>query len=93
MASRSGGDTSSFPWLSCTPAHKEGPSRRNTVSASELADRAGLLFRLGFTADAATKRLCERIAWEFEPGKRPAALSDDAVAKIVAETFARRPGW
>ena len=92
MASRSGGDTSSFPWLTTTPAPSEGPNRRNRVAASELADRAGLYFRLGYTAKDATARLCQRIAWEYDTGKRPAALSDDAVAKIVSDTFARRPG-
>jgi hypothetical protein len=82
----------SFPWLERTPPRKDGATRRANVAALELADRAGLLFRLGFTEQAATKRLVARIAWEFDGGdKRPAALSDAAIAKIVSETYARKP--
>ena len=81
----------SFPWLDPTPPRKDGAQERAKVAAAELAHRAGLLFRLGFSEAAATKRLCQRIAWEHE-GDRPASLSDQAVAKIVADTYARKPG-
>jgi hypothetical protein len=87
----------SFPWLDRTPARTDGADRRAAVAAAELTDRAALLYRLGFTVQAATARLIHQIAWEFEaPSKtsahqRPASLSDEAVAKIVADTFARRP--
>lgn len=85
-----------FPWLDPTPPRKDGPDRRATVAAAELASRAGLLYRLGFTRDAATTRLTARIAWEFDQPctgahRRPAALSDAAIAKIVADTYARKP--
>ena len=80
-----------FDWLDRTPPLKNGPKLRAQVAATELADRAGTLFRLGFTQAAATARLTARVAWEYEH-KRPEGLSDAAVAKIVAETFARRPG-
>ena len=57
------------------------------------------LFRLGFSQAAATRRLCDRVAWEFDPPSRhsgghhrPASLSDAAIAKVVAETYARKPG-
>jgi len=91
----------SFEWLECTPGRKNGSQQRSSVAATELADRAGTLFRLGFSQSAATARLVARIAWEFEPSsrhggphRRPAALSDAAIAKIVADTYARRPhGW
>lgn len=92
MASSRGGDISSFPWLS--PTQQKHDNRRDRVAADELATRAALLYRLGYTAKAATERLCARMAWEFDPacgGKRPTALSDAAVAKIVADTYARRP--
>jgi hypothetical protein len=92
-----------FPWLQrATPVSKDsaGYERRCKVACEELASRAGLMFRLGFSQEDAVKRLCERITWEFEgPAKassdhrRPDALSEDAVKKIVAETYARRPGW
>jgi hypothetical protein len=95
MASRSGGDISSFPWLAPTTARTDAPQRRNRVAADELANRAGLLYRLGFSEKAAAQRLCARVAWEYDEaagGKRPASLDDAAVAKIVADTYARRPG-
>ena len=88
----------SFPWLDCTPPRGNGSKLRADVAAAEIADRAATLFRLGFTKQQATERLIERIAWEFDPPsktghhKRPDGLSDQAIAKIVADTFARRPG-
>ncbi len=89
----------SFDWLECTPGRKNGSQQRAKVAATELADRAGTLYRLGFSQAAATARLCSRVAWEYDPPskhggphKRPAALSDADVAKIVADTYARRPG-
>lgn len=88
----------SFEWLDSTPSKKNGAQMRAKVAAVELADRAGTLYRLGFSQAAAVARLTARIAWEFDPPskrgphKRPDALSDAAIAKIVAETYARRPG-
>ena len=88
----------SFPWLDCTPPRRNGSKLRADVAAAELADRAATLFRLGFTKHQATQRLSQTIAWEYDPPsktghhKRPDALSDAAIAKIVADTFARRPG-
>jgi len=83
----------SFPWLDRTPPRTNGAARRAEVAVAELANRAALLYRLGFTATAATARLVARIAWEYEgPHQRPDSLSDQAIAKIVSDTFARRPG-
>ena len=88
----------SFEWLHPTRPRGNGTQLRAKVAASELADRAGTLFRLGFSQQMATRRLCARIAWEFDPAsksgphKRPDGLSDAAIAKIVADTYARRPG-
>ncbi len=87
----------SFTWLDRTPPRTDGADRRATVATEELAHRAALLYRLGFTVDAATERLTARIAWEYDaPSKhsahqRPSSLSDAAVAKIVKDTYARRP--
>ena len=86
----------SFEWLAKTP-NKHGTPHIHAMTA-ELADRAGTLFRLGFTVQQATDRLAARIAWEYDapcthgPHRRPEALSDAVIAKIVAETYARRPG-
>lgn len=87
-----------FPWLDRTPPSATGPARREQVAKEELAHRAGLLYRLGFSEAAATARLVARVAWEFDPPskdgahRRPAGLSDAGIARIVAETYARRPG-
>ena len=86
----------SFPWLNTTPPRKDGADQRAKAAAAELASRAGLMYRLGFSEAAATKRLCDRIAWEFDqpatgPNQRPSTLSDQAIGKIVADTYARRP--
>jgi len=86
----------SFDWLERSPMHKHGPKLRAKVAETELADRAGTLYRLGFTQAQATERLSARVAWEYDPPSRfhvrPDSLSDAAIAKIVAATYARRPG-
>lgn len=87
-----------FPWLQCTPPRPDGAERRAKVAGAELASRAGVLFRLGFTQADATCRLAAAVAWEYDAGatpgafRRPDALSDEAIGKIVADTYARRPG-
>jgi len=83
-----------FEWLECTPARKDGSKQRARVACAELADRAATMFRLGFTQAQAIERLCARVAWEHDPNghKRPDGLSDPDIQKIVADTYARRPG-
>jgi hypothetical protein len=85
----------SFPWLDRTPPRADGSQARANVAAAELAHRAALLYRLGYTVAAATSRLAASVAWEYDAGGthnlRPEALSDQAIAKIVADTFARHP--
>jgi predicted TPR repeat methyltransferase len=87
----------SFPWLHATPPRPGGADRRASVAIAELASRAGVLYRLGFSQAAATSRLAATVAWEYDPEsqrgahRRPAALSDPAIAKIVSDVYARRP--
>jgi hypothetical protein len=87
-----------FPWLDRTPPRPDGAERRAKVAAAELASRAGVLYRLGFSEAAATRRLTATVAWEYDvdarsaANRRPDALSDPAIARIVSDTFARRPG-
>jgi hypothetical protein len=87
-----------FPWLTCTPPRPEGAARRASAASAELASRAGVLYRLGFSTTAATRRLAAAVAWEYEPEspkvghRRPPGLSEHAIAKIVADAFSRRPG-
>ena len=80
----------SFSFMNTTPPRKDGAEARAKVAADELAHRAGLLFRLGYSEADATKRLCDRVAWELE-GNRPESLNDKAIGKIVTDTYARRP--
>jgi hypothetical protein len=82
--------------MNTTPPRKDGADQRAKVACTELASRAGLLYRLGYSAADATQRLIATISWEFDqPGKghhqRPAALSDQAIAKIVTDTYSRKP--
>ncbi|MFT3700406.1 MAG: hypothetical protein QM831_45090 [Kofleriaceae bacterium] len=86
----------SFDWLERTqPQH--GAHHRERAALAELADRAATLFRLGFTQHDATRRLAERVAWEYDPPSKSGphhridALSDAAIAKVVADVYARRP--
>jgi hypothetical protein len=79
----------SFPWLDPTPPTKRGPSDRLAAQLRELRDRAAILFRLGYTAEAATKRLSAQVAWEHHA--RPSGLSDAEIGKAVRDTYARRP--
>ena len=81
----------SFPWLDRTPPKTGNADRHSEVAAAELASRAGLYYRLGYTVKDATDRLIARIAWEYETA-RPTALSDAAIGKNVTDTYARRPG-
>jgi hypothetical protein len=88
-----------FPWLVANvTGSPAGAARRTGVMAAELRDRAALLYRLGFTHAAASKRLADEIAWEFDPPartggphRRPSALSDTAIAQLVREVYDRRP--
>jgi hypothetical protein len=86
-----------FAYLARTKPTPGGAERRARAAAAELAHRAALLYRLGFSQRAAVARLAARVAWEFDPSskhgphRRPDALSDATIAQIVADTYTRRP--
>ena len=80
----------SFEWMDRTAPPKGGADRRAAAAVTELAQRAALLYRLGFTPKAAIDRLRARVEWEHG-AHRHASISDEAVAKIVTDTYARRP--
>lgn len=81
----------SFPWLDRKPvAPAAGADARLAAQLRELRERASLLYRLGYTAEAATSRLCATIAWELESQRRPDGLSDGEIGKVVNETYGRR---
>ena len=69
------------------------PAKRVIMYRTEVAHRAGLFFRLGYTAEQASARLKQNAAWDFEVGTggTPDGLSDQDIADIVAATYARRP--
>ena len=82
----------SFPWLDRTSPTKQGAAARLDAQLRDLRDRAALYFRLGFTAEAATRRLVAMVAWEHDPApRRPDGLSDLAIAAVVKEMYTRRP--
>ena len=87
-----------FPWLQCTSPREGGVDRHVKAATAELASRAGVLYRLGFSKADAARRLSAGVAWEYDIGgkqprmARPDALSDAAIAKIVSDAFDRRPG-
>ena len=83
-------------WMTTTPPRTSAVDARATAACAELVSRAGLLYRLGYSEADTTQRLCATIAWEFDqPGtgahQRPAALSEQAIAKLVTETYSRKP--
>jgi hypothetical protein len=65
--------------------------RRAAMYRKELAQRAAIFYRLGYTRDDAVERLTQNVAWDFETGGRPESLTDAEIASIVDQTFARRP--
>jgi len=78
-----------FPWLTPSKPAAPGTDARLAAQLRELRERAALLYRLGYAADAATTRLAAAVAWEHESsGGGPSA---DAIAKVVKDTYARRP--
>ena len=87
-----------FSWQARTQPRTSTADRRDKTTADELASRAGLLFRLGYAEADAIQRLTAHVAWEYDQPQstglytRPAALSDQAISKLVAETYKRRPG-
>lgn len=87
----------SFPWLTPTPASSRGADARLAAQLRDLRDRAARYYRLGYPAEAAIARLAAAVAWEHDPAsragahRRPAGLSDAAIAELVRATYARRP--
>ena len=82
--------------MNTTSPRASAVDARASAACAEIVSRAGLLYRLGYSDADATQRLCATIAWEFDqPGtgahQRPAALSEQAIAKLVTETYARKP--
>jgi hypothetical protein len=56
----------------------------------ELADRAGLLCRLGYSRDDAERRLRGNLEWEYELSPPPPCL--DELPGIMDRVWARKGG-
>lgn len=77
-----------FVWLSPSPsseALRQNQARGRQVRRRELRERAALLRRLGYPAEAVQVRLLAYDAWEYEPFHVSPSRSD--IAQIVAEVF------
>jgi hypothetical protein len=85
----------SFDWLN--PIVRRSGARdlaaREVMIRAELAQRAGLFYRLGFTKARAVARLVGNVSWDYEVSGdgRPSWLDDGAISTIVEQTYARRP--
>ena len=84
-----------FSWLDPTPRANQNTARL-AAAKREIATFAALLYRLGYSVEAATARIAQRVAWEFDQPatgshRRGNDLSDAAITELVAATYARRP--
>jgi hypothetical protein len=76
------------------PAHRSAHNdRRVQMYRHELAQRAGMFYRLGYPPSRALARLVANVDWDFEigAGGRPAGLTNDDIEEIVKSTYLRRP--
>ncbi|MEM9490168.1 MAG: hypothetical protein AAGC55_13555 [Myxococcota bacterium] len=82
-----------FEWMhpSSTPIADRAAARL-TMYRREVAQRAALLYRLGYPVERAIARLQANADWDFEVGAdRPIELSAEGIAEIARATYARRP--
>lgn len=79
--------------ISRSSAGSPRPKQRIAMYRREVEERAGIFYRLGYTVEQACARLQANANWDFEigTGERPEDLDGDAISKIVAATYARRP--
>ncbi len=73
-----------FEWLEPTPK-RAGPDKAVEMRSGELAARAALLARLGYSREDATARLQARVGWEYE--RLGAAKVAKKVEAIVKQAF------
>jgi hypothetical protein len=85
----------SFSWEHqvSQPGRKSRRASRVEMYRSELTQRAGMFYRLGYPPSRAIARLIANTEWDFELGcgDRPDDLSNDSIAEIVKSTYLRRP--
>jgi len=82
--------TPAFPYYAYeVPAalHHTFAARAHEMSRREIAERAGILMRLGHSQADVTARLKQYVAWEFELHGKPAVAAE--VDDLVAQVYAR----
>jgi hypothetical protein len=70
-----------------TPKRKHSNQKRDDMYRRELEERAGLLYRLGYSAKRCKARLAGNVGWDFELHGRPRHAGD--VDKIVDAVYRR----
>ena len=87
-------EASPFDWMEpSVPEGQAARERRTSLSATEreMAERAGLLLRLGYSLADAQMRVRGNLLWDFEVQGRPALVSraDQIVARVYDRTKSR----
>lgn len=77
-----------FEWYQPDVPVIDAAKKAARMYEKELAERAALLLRLGYSKQEATLRLKTNIIWDFELHENPEHL--DNVEAIVDRVFARR---
>jgi hypothetical protein len=77
-----------FDWYQPDVALVGALTRANEMYERELAERAALLQRMGYSKAETTMRLRTNVLWDFELHQKPPHL--ERVAAIVEEVYARR---
>lgn len=83
----------SFDWMTA-PSHRNRrrqAERRAAMYRAEIADRAAMLRRLGYSVAQARARLEANVSWDFESvaAVRPTEVSPAAVKKMVGAAYQR----
>jgi hypothetical protein len=84
-----------FDWMDpSVPKGQAARERKSTTAAleREMADRAALLRRLGYSLAEAKLRVRGNLLWDFEIQGRPAiaARVDDIVSRVYGRSTKRR---
>ena len=79
-----------FDWMNTRATTKASPARQMWLD--EIAERATLLHRMRFSADAATARIQGNLRWEFDASiaSTPMPTFYDEVPAIVARIFKKK---
>ncbi len=76
-----------FTWDEKPSSYRSSAVRRREMYRREIEDRAGLLLRLGYRAEAVKARLKKTVDWDFDLHDRPAHAAE--VDRIVDDVYKR----